>query len=260
MSSQLTSLVTIFDGQNYGTWSKAMCTFLMAQGLWSYADGTNTEPFLPTDPTPVPPLPSSPAPSQKDADAHKAATDQYKADKALYDAEAPGFPAALTTLQKGNSMALGNITLRLSPAIQQCLSINLNAEETWDWLLKEFGIASIPFVYKDPKEAISIHLNPNQHPGPQLDKMCAAFGCLGAASFGPRNTTVDISPLLQGLIAMAAIPQKWDNLIPIICNGYETHDIDIAVVREVLVTQYENETNRGSHKGGSQANKLSAVK
>jgi hypothetical protein len=59
---------------------------------------------------------------------------------------------------------------------------------------------------------------------------------------------------------MAAIPQKWDNLIPIICNSYETHDIDIAVVREVLVTQYENETNRGSHKGGSQANKLSAVK
>jgi hypothetical protein len=101
-------------------------------------------------------------------------------------------------------MALGNITLRLSPAIQQRLSVNLNAEEAWDWLLKEFGMALIPFIYRDLKEAISIRINPNQHPGPQLDKMCAAFGCLGAASFGPMNTTVGVSPLLQGLIAMAA--------------------------------------------------------
>jgi hypothetical protein len=74
MSSQLTSLVTVFDGQNYGNWSKAMHAFLMVQGLWSYTDGTTTEPFLPVDPTPIPPLPSAPAPSQKDADAHKAAT------------------------------------------------------------------------------------------------------------------------------------------------------------------------------------------
>jgi hypothetical protein len=71
MSSQLTSLVTVFDSQNYGNWSKAMRAFLMAQGLWSYTDGTSSEPFLPINPTPIPPLPSSPAPSQKDADAHK---------------------------------------------------------------------------------------------------------------------------------------------------------------------------------------------
>jgi hypothetical protein len=156
-----------------------MHAFLMVQGLWSYTDGTTTEPFLPVDPTPIPPLPSAPAPSQKDADAHKAATDQYKTDKATFDTEAPGFPAALSAWQKGNSMALGNITLHLSPAIQQCLSVNLNAEETWDWLLKEFGMVSIPFVYRDLKEAISIRLNPNQHPGPQLDKMCACFWTLG---------------------------------------------------------------------------------
>jgi hypothetical protein len=139
MSSQLTSLITIFDGQNYSNWSKAMCAFLIAQGLWSYTDGINTEPYTPVNPIPPAPLPSSPAPSQKEADAHKATTDQYKVNKAQYDADAPGFPAALTAWQKGNSMVLGNITLCLSPAIQQHLSISLNTEETWDWLLKEFG-------------------------------------------------------------------------------------------------------------------------
>jgi hypothetical protein len=118
-------------------------------------------------------------------------------------------------------------------------------------------VASIPSIYRDLKEAISVHINPNQHPGPQFDWMTAAFGLMSATSIGPRRMKVDISELLQGLIVMAAIPTKWENLIPIICNGYEIHDLDIGIVRDVLVTQNENETNCGAHKGGNQANKLS---
>jgi hypothetical protein len=53
MLSQLTTFVQVFDRQNYGTWSKAMYAFLMAQGLWGFTDGTNTEPYPPTDPPPI---------------------------------------------------------------------------------------------------------------------------------------------------------------------------------------------------------------
>src|SRR5882757_2227901 len=44
MSSQLTTLVPVFDGSNYGIWSKAIKAFLMSQGLWGHVDGTITEP------------------------------------------------------------------------------------------------------------------------------------------------------------------------------------------------------------------------
>ena len=61
---------------------------------------------------------------------------------------------------------------------------------------------------------------------------------------------------------MAALPPKWEHLIPIICQGHDLADLDVAIVRDVLIAQYENETNRGQHKDhkANQANKLSAVK
>ena len=49
MTSQLTSLTTVFTGQDYNNWSKAMRAFLMAQGLWGYASGDLPEPFEPTE-------------------------------------------------------------------------------------------------------------------------------------------------------------------------------------------------------------------
>ena len=36
MSSQLTSLVPVLDGANYGLWSKAMKAYLMSIALWGY--------------------------------------------------------------------------------------------------------------------------------------------------------------------------------------------------------------------------------
>jgi hypothetical protein len=255
MSSQLTTLIAIFDGQNYGNWSKAMHAFLMAQGLWGFADGTNQKPA-----TPVLPIP--PAPSQKQIDGYKVTESIYNTAKAEYDCDFPAHPALLAAWQKGNDMTLGNMTLCLSTAIQQRMDPLHDTEDTWDWLRDTFGAASIPSVYCDLKEAISMRINPNQHPGPQFDKLSAAFGRISAISIGSGSTTrrMEVQTKLQALIAMVAIPAKWENLIPIICNSNEIDDLNIGSVREVIVTQYENETNWGAHKSGSQANKLSAVK
>jgi hypothetical protein len=141
MLSQLTTFIQVFDRQNYGIWSKAMHAFLMAQGLWGFTDGTNTEPYPPTDPLLIPPLATTS--SQAESNAHDVLEVQYKVDKAVYEKDLPLHPALFTVWQKGNDMALGNLTLCLSPAIQQCLSPNFNAQETWEWLMTEFGSASL---------------------------------------------------------------------------------------------------------------------
>src|ERR1700752_2765101 len=39
MSQQLTSLVPVLDGSNYGLWSQAVKAYLMSLGLWGYVTG-----------------------------------------------------------------------------------------------------------------------------------------------------------------------------------------------------------------------------
>jgi transposase InsO family protein len=263
MSSQLTTFVQVFDGQNYGIWSKAMRAFLMAQGLWGFTDGTNTEPYPPINPIPIPPLPSTA--NQAESDAHDVLEAQYLLDKAAYEKESPLHPSLFAVWQKGNDMALGNLTLRLSPAIQQRLSPNFNAQETWEWIMREFGSATLPSVYRDLREAITIRINPAHHPGPQFEKMEAAFGRMSSTQIGKGSSArkLHVPDVIQALIAMAAIPNKWEYLIPILCQNIEIDDLEIADIKDILVTQFENETNRGAHKGNKKeqhANKLSNVK
>ena len=158
-------------------------------------------------------------------------------------------------------MALGNITLRISPSIQQRLPHNQTAEELWDWLKGQYGSPSIPTIYRDLKEAISIRFDANKHPGPQLDRMVAAFNGI-SQTITARSITVDltINSVMQGMIAMAAIPPKWEHLVSIICANNDAAELDIETVREAIVTQYENETNCGGHKGANTTQKLSAIK
>jgi hypothetical protein len=44
MSFNVTSLVPILDGANYGAWSKAIYAFLMSLGIWGYMDSSIAEP------------------------------------------------------------------------------------------------------------------------------------------------------------------------------------------------------------------------
>ena len=161
-------------------------------------------------------------------------------------------------------MARGNIVLRLSPAIQQGVEDAATTQDVWHRLEVGYGSPSATTVYKDLKEAISIHIHSNSHPAPQIDKMSAAFARLYNVSVGTGANVqrLGIVDQHQALILMAALPQKWEHLIPIICQGHDLNDFNIKIVRDVLIAQYENETNRGQHKEhkANQANKLSAVK
>ena len=145
MSSQLTSLTTIFDGSNYMQWAKQMQAFLMSQGLWGYTKGSIDEPLYPT-------------PINKDGKPEKV-TDKEKAK--YNELHAPW--------KCSQDMAQGSIMLRLTPSIQQNLAYLTTAESLWDALKDAYDISNIPTIYKDFKEVFSFRINPNQHPAAQFD-------------------------------------------------------------------------------------------
>src|SRR6266702_192233 len=224
MSSQLTSLVPVFDGSNWSTWSKAMTAFFMLQGLWGYVAGT----------IPVPGVGAAGPP--------------------------PVTAADVSLWNKNAEMARGKLTLRLSPAVQQAVTGN-TSQLLWDAIKDRYGAVSMPCIYKDFKEVISIRFNPNQHPTPQFEKMAAAFACLGAVTVGTgaNQTTLAITPQLQALIALSALPAKWENLIPIICAGVAIADLKLDDVASQVIGQFETETNRGQHKAAQAAQSVQNI-
>src|SRR6267378_4295070 len=260
MSSQLTSLVSSFDGSNYGLWSKSMKAFLMSQGLWSYVDGSTSAPIAPI--APLKPSPLDPNATTADRQQHADDEKAYKEDSATYVTENTAFLAAMLVWNKANDMALGSILLRLAPSLQQQASNSTQAEQVWDTLENQYGTPTIPMVYKDFKEVITIRFNPNQHPAAQLNKMATAFQQLSNVTIGSghRLTWISIPPQLQAMIALAPLPSKWEHLVQIIINGTEMDQLTFRTVREALVAQWDMELNRGGHKNTQNANKISAVK
>src|ERR1700744_3285904 len=230
MSSQLTSLVTLFDGSNWGIWSRAMKAFLMSQGLWGYVNSTIAMPTITADPN---------DPAQM--------------------ADHTAQQAALTAWNKADDQALGSIVLRLKPELQQHVTQATSAT-VWDALEQRYGAPTVPSIYKDFKEAISIRINPNQHPTTQFDKLSATFARLGAVTFGTgaATTNLSIKNQLQALIGLVTLPTKWDHLVPILCQSTTLENLKLSDVTMAAIGQFETETNCGQHKGNVQsANKIS---
>ena len=162
MSSQLTTLVPVFDGTNYNNWAKAMKAFLMAQGLWTYANGDD----LP---------PPAPRPTYNDDGTVK---------EKVPDNKIKEFNLLYGTWQKMDHMALGNITLRLNDAIKQNFGIPSHSNELWSALHDAYGTTSTLTIYKDFKEAVSLRFNPNHHPAATFDRMAACFSRLAEVKIG----------------------------------------------------------------------------
>ena len=246
MSSQLTQYVSVFDGNNWLVWCSQMRAYLMAQGQGAFITPGFSEPSV------------IEAPAALGADATAAEINTFNEANHVRATQI----AARNEWRKLNDMTLGNIMLRLSPALQQGLRSHDNAADLWDALKNMFGKQSLPSVYKDFKEAISIRFNPNQHPAAQFDKLAAAFGRLAHVTVGEEDDqhTLKIQEELQALIALAALPPKWETMVALITQNYDPSDISLKIVREAIINQYETEANRGQHKGSQHANKISAIK
>src|SRR5216683_5608391 len=73
------------------------------------------------------------------------------------------------------------------------------------------------------------------------------------------SAEVAIPPQLQAMIALAALPQKWEMLISIVTEDTELQDLDLGDVCTAILGQYQLETvHHGS--GKHNANKISVVK
>src|ERR1700761_9231293 len=246
MSSQLTQYVPVFDGNGWLLWCSQMHAYLMAQGQGAYIMTGSHEPTV------------NAAPAALTPQATAAEINTFNDANHLIASQT----SARNEWRKTNDMTVGNIMLRLSPALQQTLRSHDNAADLWDALKHMFGKQTLPSVYKDFKEAISVRFNPNQHPAAQFDKLAAAFGCLANVTIGTGDNehTLALSTELQALIALAALPPKWETLVAVIIQNYDLDDILLRNVCESVCAHYETETNRGQHKGAQNANKISAIK
>jgi hypothetical protein len=139
----------------------------MSLGLWAHAIGTTTAPA-------------------ETLDATGAVTNQEARDKWF----------------EKDAMAIGHLTLRVNPSIQQeldSLPATSFTDNYWTHLSTRYGTATPSSIYKDFKETLNIRLNPSQHPTQQIDHMVAAFQCLTAAS-------IIIPPQIQAMILLSALP------------------------------------------------------
>src|SRR5277367_6149175 len=116
MSSQLTSLVPVLDGSNYGVWQTSMKAFLMSQGMWGHITGVAGFPL-----------------AVFDADDNQTNAPQQE------------------EWLKRDDMVHGHLVLRTSISIQQELSslTDPSARDIWEHLLNRYGVATPSSVYKD---------------------------------------------------------------------------------------------------------------
>ena len=153
---------------------------------------------------------------------------------------------------KQNSVAIGNMVLRVKESIQQDVIDLDTAEEVWIRLKDSYGTPTSTSIYKDFKEALSLRINPNSHPGPQIDKMSAAFQHLSAAKMIIPNQ-------VQAMILLAALPPKWDLIVSIVTTANDLDDLEFSNARDAILSQYDADSTRGKGKP-HHANKLSTVK
>ena len=152
---------------------------------------------------------------------------------------------------KQNTIAIGTLVLRTKENIQQDIIDLPTSSKVWTTLKDCYGTPSSMSIYKDFKETLTIRINPASHPGPQIDRMAAAFAHLSA-------TNMAIPAQVQTMILLAALPQKWEFIVPIVTTNYDLEDLEFSNACDAVIDQY---TGDSTCKGKQQhAHKISAVK
>jgi len=107
-------------------------------------------------------------------------------------------------------------------------------------------------VFKDLKDCLNAHILLTANPNIYFDKMFGAFAWMSA-------TDVKVPNQLQAMIALAALPQKWEMLISVITGDIEMLDLDLSKVCTVVITQFQADSVCHSSSKHN-ANKISTVK
>jgi gag-polypeptide of LTR copia-type len=204
-SNNTASLVPILDGTNYRQWAVAMKAFIMSTGLWAYVEGSvDREAF----------------PEKKD--------DLAK----LSDTCKEEIHIAQRAWDKDNNMVIRQIMLRLVPTVQQNHTTYVTSYWLWIALRDSYGKATASSVLKDFKDCLNACILLTANPNIYFNKMFGAFAWMSTAD-------VAIPPQLQAMIALAALPQKWEMLISIITGDIEMDSLDLGKVCDTIITQFQ---------------------
>ena len=139
-----------------------MCAYLMAHGQGSIVQGTNVEPVIPA------------APGTLAAGANAAAINVFNEatharDRAISDNN---------EWHRLNDMAIGNITLHLTPAIQQNFIDEDNATDLWEGIRLLYSKTTIPSISKISRRLfrfVLTRINTQQHSLTNLQQLLPAL-------------------------------------------------------------------------------------
>jgi hypothetical protein len=160
--------------------------------------------------------------------------------------------ALINEFEKNDGMVLGQITLRLSPTIQQNHQHCLNSASLWNTLKVTYGKSTASIVFKDFKDCLNGCIYTNADPQIYFDKVYGAYARMKAAD-------IAVPPQLQAMIALAALPQKWEMLISVVTGDNPLEDLILSDVRTVVITQFQADSVRHGSKQHN-TNKISTVK
>jgi hypothetical protein len=160
--------------------------------------------------------------------------------------------ASIQNFEKNDGMVLGQITLRLSPTIQQNHQHCPTSFSLWNTLQVTYSKTTASSVFRDFKNCLNACMSMNVDPQIYFDKVFASYVQMKAAN-------IAVPPQLQVMIALAALPQKWEILISVITGDNTLEDLLLSDVHTVVITQYQADQMRQGSKQHN-ANKISAVK
>jgi hypothetical protein len=149
-------------------------------------------------------------------------------------------------------MVLGQIMLRLAPTIQQNHQTYLSSFLLWNALKGSYRKSMASTVFKDFKDCINGRISQTADPNAYFDKSFAAYSRMKAAG-------VAVPPQLQAMIALAALPQRWEMLITVVTGDNNLEDLELSDVRTAVITQFQADSVRHGS-GKHNTNKISAVK
>ncbi len=198
------SLVPILNGTNYAQWAVVMEAFLMSTAHWAYPQGHVERALFPNKKEDRERLPET-------------EKEEIYAKQAVFDEK--------------DGVVMGHIILRTNAMIQQALIECTTFYTIWNSLCETYGKVTAPTVFRDFKDCLGACISINHNPTQYFDKLFAAFGCMSSAE-------VAIPPQLQAMIALAALPQKWEMLISIVTRDTELQDLDLGDICTAVVGQY----------------------
>jgi hypothetical protein len=83
--------------------------------------------------------------------------------------------ASIREFEKNDGVALGTITLRLSPTVQQSHQHYLTSAALWNALRNSYGKSTASLVFKDFKDCLNAHISTSTDPNIYFDKAFAAY-------------------------------------------------------------------------------------